>query len=183
MKPWNIKTLSSNFRCLSLPYELDISNGNISNVYVFHIILSRSLLIIKTEMCRFQIRKRCQLQIWKSVHFKYENPAFLKKRKLSFCSGIKSQRVKKTICHSVPKTFNFSQKYTVPFHRFTFDHSISCVLWIDKPNESCQNSKIFKRNAISTTKKTFKKKRNSITPAKTIAAISKTSSEGLKLII
>ena len=29
----------------------------------------------------------------------------------------------------------------VPFHRVTFDHSISCVLLIDTPNESCQNSK------------------------------------------
>ena len=55
----------------------------------------------------------------------------------------------------VPKTLDFSQNYFVPFHRFTFDHSISCVLLIDKPNESCQNSKKFKRNAISTTKKSF----------------------------
>ena len=75
------------------------------------------------------------------------------------CSGIKSQPLKKTICHSVPKTFDFSQNCSVPFHRVTFSHSISCVLLIDKPNESCQNSKKFKRNAISTTKKVFKKKR------------------------
>ena len=71
------------------------------------------------------------------------------------CSGIKSQPVKKTICHSVPKTFDFSQNYSVPFHRVTFDYSISCVLLIDKPNENCQNSKKFERNAISTTKKSF----------------------------
>ena len=75
------------------------------------------------------------------------------------CSGIKTQQVNKTICHSVPKTFDFSQNFSVPFHRVTFDHSISCVLLIDKPNESCQNFKKFKRNAISTTKKAFKKKR------------------------
>ena len=75
------------------------------------------------------------------------------------CSGVKSQQVKKTICHSVPKTLDFSQNYSVPFHRVTFGHSISCVLLIDKPNESCQNSKKFKGNAISTTKKGFKKKR------------------------
>ena len=53
---------------------------------------------------------------------------------------------------SKPKTFDFSQNFSAPFHRVTFDHSISCVLLIDKPNESCQNSKKFERNAISTTK-------------------------------
>ena len=97
------------------------------------------------------------------------------------CSGIKSQPVKKTICHSVPKTFDFSQNYSVPFHRVSLDHSNSCVLLIDKPNESCRNSKKIKRNTISTTKKAFNKKRNSITPAQTSAPISQTSSEGLKL--
>ena len=71
------------------------------------------------------------------------------------CSGIKSQPVKKTICYSVPKTFDFCQNYSVAFHRVTFDHSISCVLLIDKPNENCQNSKKFERNAISNTKKSF----------------------------
>ena len=55
------------------------------------------------------------------------------------CHGIKSQPVKKTICHSVPKTFDFSQNYSVLFHRVTFDHSMSCVFLTDKPNESCQN--------------------------------------------
>ena len=68
------------------------------------------------------------------------------------CSGIKSQPLKKTICHSVPKTFDFSQNYSVPFHQVTFDHSISCVLLIDKPNESFKNSKTFERNTLSTTK-------------------------------
>ena len=55
------------------------------------------------------------------------------------------------------------------------------MLLIDKPNESCQNFKKFKRNAISTTKKLLKRKGNSITPAKTNAPISQTSSEHLKL--
>ena len=59
----------------------------------------------------------------------------------NICSGIKSQQVKKTICHSVPKTFDFSQNSSVPFHQVTFDHSISCVLLIDKTSESCQSSK------------------------------------------
>ena len=60
------------------------------------------------------------------------------------CSRSKSQPVKKTICHSVPKIFDFSQNYSVPFHQVTFNHSISCVLLIDKPNKSCQNSKNLK---------------------------------------
>ena len=70
------------------------------------------------------------------------------------CSEIKSQQVKN---HSVSKTFDFSQNYFVPLHRFTFDHSISCVLLMAKPNESCQNFKKFKRNINH--KKAFKKKR------------------------
>ena len=74
----------------------------------------------------------------------------------NICSGIKDDQAKKTaICHSVPKTFDFSQNSSVPFLQVTFGHSISCVLLIDKPNENCQNSKKFERNAISTTKKSF----------------------------
>ena len=48
---------------------------------------------------------------------------------------------------------------SAPFHGVTFDHSVSFVLVIDNPNESCQNSKNFERNATPTTKKAFKKKR------------------------
>ena len=65
----------------------------------------------------------------------------------NICSGIKCEQVEKTICHSVPKTFDFSQNSSFPFHQVTFDHSISCVLLIDKPNESCQNSKNLKEMA------------------------------------
>ena len=68
------------------------------------------------------------------------------------CSGIKSQQ-KKHICHSVPKTF--SKNSSVSFHRVSFDHSISCALLIDKPNEKRQNSKKFERNSISITKKGY----------------------------
>ena len=62
------------------------------------------------------------------------------------CPRIKIQQVKKNICRSVPKTFDFSQNFSVSFHQVTFDHSISCVLLIDKPNGSCQNSEKFERN-------------------------------------
>ena len=102
----------------------------------------------------------------------------------NICSGIKSEQVKKTIYHSEPKTFDFSQNSSAPFNQVTFDHSISCLLLIDKSNKSCQNSKKFERNAISTTKKKFlKRKGNSITPAKTNAPILQTSSELVKLTI
>ena len=98
------------------------------------------------------------------------------------CFGIKIQPVKRTICHSVPKTFDFSQNCSVPFHRVTFDHSISCVLLIDKPNnESCQNSKKKKEMSYPPQKTFLKRKGNSITPVQTNAQISQTSSERLKL--
>ena len=79
----------------------------------------------------------------------------------------------------MPKAFDFSQ---VPFHQVTFDYS--CLLLIDKANESCQNYKKFKKNAISPQKKLLKSwKGNSIRPAKTNASISQTSSKRLKLTI
>ena len=70
----------------------------------------------------------------------------------------KSTGKKEIIRNSVPKPFDFSQNSSVPFHRFTFDHSVSYVLLTDKPNESCKNSKKFERNALSASKKTFKNK-------------------------
>ena len=95
---------------------------------------------------------------------------------------IKVNKQKKSICHSVPKAFDFSQN-SDPFHQVTFDHSISVALLIDKPNESWQNSKKFAKHAISTTKeKLFKRKGNSVTTANTNALISQTS-EHLKLKI
>ena len=71
----------------------------------------------------------------------------------NICSGIKSQQSKKKICH-----FDFSYNSSVLFHQVTFYRSVSCVLLIDKPNESCKNSIQFERNALSTTIKAFKKK-------------------------
>ena len=49
------------------------------------------------------------------------------------CSGIKSQKSKKVhLALAVLKTFDFSQNFFVPFHRTTFDYSISCVTLIDE---------------------------------------------------
>ena len=77
----------------------------------------------------------------------------------NICSGIKDDQAKKTaICHSVPKTFDFSQNSSVPFNQVTFYRSISCVLLTDTPNESCRNCIKFERNALSTTKKLLKRK-------------------------
>ena len=74
----------------------------------------------------------------------------------NICSGIKSQ---KTICHSVTKTFDFSQNSFALFHRVTFNHSIPCVLLINKSNESCQNSEKNGKKCHIHLKRAFKKKR------------------------
>ena len=84
---------------------------------------------------------------------------------------------------AVPKTFYFSQNSFVPFHRVTFEHSISCVLLIDKPNENCKTPKKLEEMPYPPQKKLLKRKENNITPAKTNAPISQTSSERLKLTI
>ena len=89
----------------------------------------------------------------------------------SICSGTKSQKAKKTIIIHYQRAFDFFQNSSVPFHQVIFDHSISCVLLIDEPNESYKNSKTFQRNTLY------------ITPAKTNAPISQTSSECPKLTI
>ena len=80
-------------------------------------------------------------------------------------SGTKSQQAKKNISHSVPKTFDFSQNSSVPFHQGTFYYSISYMLLIDKPNERHKSSIKFERNALSTKKKLLKRKEKNITPA------------------
>ena len=79
------------------------------------------------------------------------------------------------------KTSDFSQNSSVSFHRVTFDHSILCVVFIDEPNESCQTPKNLKEMPYPPQKKAWKRKGNSITPAKTNTPISQTSSERLKL--
>ena len=55
------------------------------------------------------------------------------------CSGIKIQQAKKEhIYYYVSQTFDFSQNSSSPFHQATFDHSVSYVLLINKPNEICK---------------------------------------------
>ena len=73
----------------------------------------------------------------------------------------------------------------IPLFHFIVSLSIiSCQLLMDKPNESCQNSKKrLKEIAYPAQKRLLKRKGNSITPVKTNAPISQTSSEGLKLTI
>ena len=89
------------------------------------------------------------------------------KKTSNLIKGISSHKIcsekstsKKTIQY---QKLDFSQKYFVPFHRFTFDHSISCVLLIDKPNES---KKKLKEMQYPPQKKLLKRKGNSITQAK-----------------
>ena len=69
------------------------------------------------------------------------------------CSGLKSQQSKKPFAINSTKTFDFSQNSSVPFHRVTFDHSISCVLLIAK------TPKKLKEMLYPPQKKAFKKKR------------------------
>ena len=72
----------------------------------------------------------------------------------------------------------------MPFLHVSFNYSISCMLLINKPNESRKNSKKFERNALSTPKSLIiSLKENNIAPAKTNAPVSQTSSECLKLTI
>ena len=57
---------------------------------------------------------------------------------------------------------DFLQNSSIPFHQVTFDHSISCVLLIDKPNESFENLKHLKEIPYPP-EKAFKKKRKYFT--------------------
>ena len=89
---------------------------------------------------------------------------------------------------TVPKTFDFSQNSSVAFRRVTFDHSTSYVFLIDKTDKSYKNSKKKKKKTLKempypSEKKLLKRKENNITPAKTNAPISQTSSEHLNLTI
>ena len=68
----------------------------------------------------------------------------------NICSRIKSKQA---------KTFDFFQNSSVLFHQDTFEHSISCVFLLDKPNESFKNSKTFERNILSTKKNFLKEKK------------------------
>ena len=75
-----------------------------------------------------------------------------------FCK--KNQKCKKkNISHSVQKLLIFHRIPLFHFIKSLFYHSISYVVLIDKPNE--RNEKV-ERNALSTTKKAFKKKRKKI---------------------
>ena len=43
-------------------------------------------------------------------------------------TGNKSQQVQKTTCHSIPKTFVFSQNSFVPFHQLFLPFSLMCTI-------------------------------------------------------
>ena len=84
----NFKTFTSHFRCLTLPYELYISNVNISNVDISLLICHEALLLSKTkcavlkyEMCRLQIWKMCHLQIQIKCRFQIRKSGIFKKEK------------------------------------------------------------------------------------------------------
>ena len=116
-----------------------------------------------------------------------KNPSNLIKVISSYniCSGIKSKQTKKqfAIQYQNLLIFFFFQSSSVPFDQVTFGHSISCALLIDKPNESFKNSKNIWKKYLLPKKKLLKRKEKNITPAKTNAPISQTSSDCLKLAI
>ena len=70
---------------------------------------------------------------------------------------LKVKKQKKPFIIHYQRAFDFFQNSSVPFHQVIFDHSISCVLLIDEPNESYKNSKTFQRNTLFK-KKAFKNK-------------------------
>ena len=72
---------------------------------------------------------------------------------------IKSPQQKKRICHSVPKTFDFSQNSSVPFHQVTFHDSISSVPLIDKPNQNSKTPKKVKEMPYPLQKATLHQQR------------------------
>ena len=56
----------------------------------------------------------------------------------NICSGTESQKVQKSFVIQYQKLSFFSEFLcSISSSRFTFKHSISCALLIDKPNESC----------------------------------------------
>ena len=74
----------------------------------------------------------------------------------NICSGIKSQQAKKPFAIQYQNLLIFFQNSLVSFHQIIFDHSISCVILIDKPNETFKNSKKFERNTQMKAAKTQK---------------------------
>ena len=72
---------------------------------------------------------------------------------------LKVNKQKKHLSLITKNFWFFFQNSSVPFHLVTFDNSISCVLLIDKPNESFENSKTFERNTLSTKKSFLKEKK------------------------
>ena len=70
---------------------------------------------------------------------------------------LKVKKQKKPFIIHYQRAFDFFQNSSVLFHQVIFDHSISCVLLIDEPNESYKNSKTFQRNTLFK-KKAFKNK-------------------------
>ena len=123
---------------------------------------SKTIFSKKVNPMKYLVQMHPIIQVWcipldHKIYTKCKKTSNLIKDISShnICSGIKSQQVKKTYLSFSAKNFWFFLNFSVLFHQGTFDHPISCVLLIDKTNESCQNSEKFERNATSTTKRTF----------------------------
>ena len=111
----------------------------------------------KVNPIKYPIQTYILVRIWNLLKKRLTQIIFSN----NICSGIKIKQAKKTISHSYQK-LDFFQNSSVPFHQVTFDHSISCVLLIDKPNESCKTRKHLKEIPYPP-EKAFKKKRKYFT--------------------
>ena len=115
----------------------------------------QTYILVKTWNLLFMYFTSVSNQTMRSIKCKRKTSNLIKvTSSYNICSGIKSQQAKKTFVIQYQKLLIFFQNSSVPLHQVIFDHSISCVLLIDKPNESCKNSKTFERNTLST-KKSF----------------------------
>ena len=110
----------------------------------------QTYMLVRTWNLLFVYFTSVSNQTMKSIKCKETSNLIKVISSYNICSGITSQQAKNTFVIKCQKLLIFFQNSSVPFHQVIFDHSISCVLLIDKPNESCKNSKTFERNTLST---------------------------------
>ena len=119
----------------------------------------QTYILVRTWNLLFMYVTGVSNQTMKSIKCKKKTSNLIKViSSYNICSGIKSQQAKKTFVIQYQKLLIFFQNSSVPLHQVIFDHSISCVLLTDKPNERCKSSKTFERNTLSTKEKLLKRK-------------------------
>ena len=122
-------------------------------IFIYIYIYIYIYILVRTRNLLFMYFTGVSNQAMKSINCK-KKPSNLIKVISSYNinSGTKSQQAKKSFAIQYQKLLIFFQNFSVPFHQIMFDYSISCVLLIDRPNESCKNSQTFERSNLSTKK-------------------------------